>query len=658
MSSSTTSLLGPPSVAGDSQFVKPITKNPSETLLSDDQNLISKTASLNLEEQQPPQMGLTENLSPTFLSSGNPCLDFFFHIVPDTSPDDLIQRLGISWSHDRLTTLKLVCNLRGVRGTGKSDKEGFYTSAIWLYKNHPKTLTFNLPALVDFGYLKDLPEILYRILEGQNMERGVWRKKSQRKFKVKSKKRSKISGELQDRILENVEEIGGPDEKVKSRALRKQREFEKAKRALERYNSDANYRLLFDSIADLFAELLKSDLKCLNSNELNKISLASKWCPSVDSSYDKTTLICEAIARRMFCRDEYEGIEESHYVYRIRDRLRKQVLVPLHKALELPEVYMSAKEWNLLKYNRVASVAMKNYKMFFEGHDSERFRKFLEDVKSGKEKISAGAVLPHEIIRQLGDDDSESEVGAEVAELQWARMVDDLAKKGKLRSSLAICDVSGSMTGTPMDVCVALGLLVSELNEEPWKGKVITFSENPQLHVISGSSLREKTEFVKRMDWGGNTDFQKVFDRILEVAVENNLTDDQMIKRLFMFSDMEFDEARYAESDSEEDYSLSWEERLKITKQKSKEKWETDYEVVQKKYKENGFESVPEIIFWNLRDSSATPVVAKQKGVAMVSGFSKNLLTLFLEEGGIVNPEDVMLLAIKGEEYKKLIVYD
>ncbi|XP_010481865.1 PREDICTED: uncharacterized protein LOC104760612 [Camelina sativa] len=632
MTSSTATLLGPPSVANvETPTHKPATINSPKNPVSDDYDL---TATLNLEE---PPKGLTENFSPTFLSSGNPCLDFFFHVVPNTSPEDLVQRLAVSWSHDPLTTLKLVCNLRGVRGTGKSDKEGFYTAAFWLYKNHPKTLALNLPALVGFGYFKDLPEILYPILEGQQIDRGhsrIWRKTVQKPFK-RNKIRSEICSELEDRVLETAEEISGP---VKARALKKQREFEKAKKALERYNSDANYRLLFDGIADLFADLLKSDLKYLNSNELNKIGLASKWCPSVDSSYDKTTLICEAIARRLFSRDEYEGIEEAHYAYRIRDRLRKEVLVPLHKALELPELSMSANGWDLLKYKRVASVAMKNYKRLSVEHDSERFSKFLEDVKSGKEKIAAGALLPHQIIKQLED----SEVGAEVAELQWKRMVDDLAKKGKLKSSLAVCDVSGSMTGTPMEVCVALGLLVSELNEEPWKGKVITFSKKPQLHIITGSSLMEKSEFVREMDWGVNTDFQKVFDQILKVAVKNNITDDQMIKRLFVFSDMEFDEAT----------------GNRHLKKQSKEKWETDYEVVQRKYKENGFQNVPEIVFWNLRDSSATPVVAKQKGVAMVSGFSKNLLTLFLEEGGIMNPEDVMWLAIKGEEYKKLAVYD
>lgn len=90
-------------------------------------------------------------------------------------------------------------------------------------------------------------------------------------------------------------------------------------------------------------------------------------------------------------------------------------------------------------------------------------------------------------------------------------MVEDVAKKGKLKS-----DVSGSMNGIPMNVAVALGLLVLELSEEPWKGKLITFSQNPQLHVIKGNDLKSKVEFIKNMDWGMNTDFQKVFDLMLE----------------------------------------------------------------------------------------------------------------------------------------------
>ncbi|KAL4289622.1 hypothetical protein GQ457_14G013720 [Hibiscus cannabinus] len=621
-----------------------------------------------------PPRGLTENFSATFLSTGNPCLDFFFHVVPDTPPHELIERLELAWAHDCLTALKLICNLRGVRGTGKSDKEGFYTAALWLFSKHPKTLAFNLKAIAEFGYFKDFPEILYRVLEGaeaRKIQKNEWKErkrgnksskkiKNRGKFKRESDEKVELSEKEVEGCLENVEEMSRGTDKEKARVLRKERERAKAKKALDKYKSDSNYRLLFDCVAEFFADYLKSDIKNLNDGKLFDITLAAKWCPSIDSSYDKATLIYQAIARRVFpyeSEKEYEGLEEAHYAYRVRDRLRKQVLVPLRKALELPEVYMSADKWNTLPYNRVASVAMKNYKALFKEHDNERFQEYLEQVKTGKAKIAAGALLPHEIIGSLEDKD-----GEEVAELQWKRMVDDVAKKGKLTNCIAVCDVSGSMMGIPMEVCVALGLLVSELSEEPWKGKVITFSENPELHLIKGDTLKAKTEFVRNMEWGGNTDFQKAFDQILAVAVEGKLSEEQLIKRVFVFSDMEFDEATgnyykfrnqmYSQEGNDMgEFDNAW-EKIKHNA------WKTDYEVIQQKFHDSGYKRVPEIVFWNLRNSSSTPVVANQDGVALVSGFSKNLLTLFLEEGGIVNPLQVMELAIAGKEYKKLAIHD
>ncbi|KAF7123483.1 hypothetical protein RHSIM_Rhsim12G0020500 [Rhododendron simsii] len=424
----------------------------------------------------------------------------------------------------------------------------------------------------------------------------------------------------------------GEIEEAKARESREEKRIAAAKKAVERYNRDADYKLLYDRISDVFADLLKSDIQHFNSNQLNKISLAAKWCPSLDSSFDKSTLICESVAKRVFPRElyeEYNSVSEAHYAFRVRDRLRKEILGPLRKALELPEVYIGANQWGSIPYNRVASVAMKVYKEKFLKHDTERFMEYLANVKPGKATIAAGALLPHDIIASLNDGD-----GGEVAELQWKRMVDDLSKKGKMKNCLAICDVSGSMDGVPMEVSVALGVLVSELSEEPWKGKLITFSHNPTLQMVLGDDLRSKMNFVKRMEWGMNTDFQKVFDLILEVAVNGKLTEEQMIKRVFMFSDMEFDEA-------------------------STTPWETDYQAIVRKFGEKGYgSSVPEIVFLNLRDSKATPVLGNQKGVALVSGFSKNLLTVFLEESGVLNPEAVMEAAISGEEYKKLVVLD
>ncbi|KAI3951374.1 hypothetical protein MKW92_048262 [Papaver armeniacum] len=69
--------------------------------------------------------------------------------------------------------------------------------------------------------------------------------------------------------------------------------------------------------------------------------------------------------------------------------------------------------------------------------------------------------------------------------------------------------------------------------------------------------------------------------------------------------------------------------------------------------------NVPEIVFWNLRESSSTPVLSHQKGVAMLSGYSKNLVKLFLEgDIGELNPIRVMEKAISGEEYNQLVVVD
>ncbi|KAL7206447.1 hypothetical protein ACSBR2_019210 [Camellia fascicularis] len=71
-------------------------------------------------------------------------------------------------------------------------------------------------------------------------------------------------------------------------------------------------------------------------------------------------------------------------------------------------------------------------------------------------------------------------------------MVDDISNKGKLKNYLALCDASSSMEDIPMRVSAALGVLSSEPSEEPWKGKLITFSKNPKLQMVEGDDLISK----------------------------------------------------------------------------------------------------------------------------------------------------------------------
>ncbi|KAG6525883.1 uncharacterized protein LOC122047172 [Zingiber officinale] len=611
-----------------------LTENLSPTFLTTGDPCLDLADTVSNASTPRPPMGLTENLSPTFLSTGDPCLDFFFQIVPDTPAATVAELLSSAWEKEAPTALKLICHLRGVRGTGKSDREGFYSSALWLHRHHPKTLTSNLQPISEFGYLKDLPEILHRLVAGDDARAKAKASRIKHDFHCsvflrRSRKLQvpKKEGTREERIA--AETAKRKELSAQAAEIRHTKRAEMAVRAIERYGRDPDYRCLHDRVADVFAELLSVDLRHLSEGELTKISLAAKWCPTPDSSFDRSILLCETVARRLFPRDthpDYTSLEEEHYAYRVRDRLRREALVPLRRALELPEVYMSAGQWSVLPYNHVASVAMKNYKKLFAKHDAGRFDEYIDNVKKGKAKIAAGALLPHEILKDAGDD---------VAELQWKRMIEDLSTRGSLRNCIAVCDVSGSMRGTPIEVCVALGLLISELSEDPWKGRVITFSESPELHLIKGDSLQEKTEFIYNMDWGTNTDFQKVFDKMLAVAVEGKLPPEAMVKRLFVFSDMEFDEA-------------------------SANPWETDYEAICRKFREAGYEeTVPEIVFWNLRDSTSIPVPSLQKGVALVSGFSKNLVKLFLEgRDGVLNPRTVMETAIAGEEYQKLVVFD
>ncbi|XP_040376284.1 uncharacterized protein LOC102702727 [Oryza brachyantha] len=646
-------LVGPPEARRPSAAAAPASTTATTT---GDAFLDLMDASFN---KPTPRKALTENLSPTFVSSGNACLDFFFHVVPGTPPASVASLLAAAWGADPATALRLVANLRGVRGNGKSDREGFYAAALWLHGHHPATLALNAASVAAFGYLKDLPELLHRIVNGgastrkpgkkarlaanglgfvarrgsgrgRGRGRG-WFRSSCTRTRTRGRKQFRV-GSAEQRIAASLEN----DRRLADKAavLRRSRRAENAARAVERYSRDASYRFLHDRTADLFADLLRDDMRKLADGSFREFSLAAKWCPSLDKSYDRSTLLCEAIARRLFPRGSSPelgaDLPDAHYAYRARERLRKAALVPLRRALKLPEVFISARAWESVVYTRVASVAMKNYKELFLKHDADRFNAYLDDVKAGKKKIAAGALLPHEIVHSL--DEGGSDGG--VADLQWQRMVDDMRAIGKLRNCVAVCDVSGSMSGLPMDVCVALGLLVSELSDDPWRGRVITFSQHPQLHRIDGETLSEKLDFIRFMDWGMNTDFQAVFDKILEVAAGAALSPDKMLRRVLVFSDMEFDQA-------------------------SAQPWETDYEAIVRKYTAAGYgAAVPEVVFWNLRDSKAVPVTSNQKGVALVSGFSKNLLKLFLDDGGALSPRAVMEKAIAGPEYDNLVVFD
>ena len=129
-------------------------------------------------------------------------------------------------------------------------------------------------------------------------------------------------------------------------------------------------------------------------------------------------------------------------------------------------------------------------------------------------------------------------------ELEVKSMIELWDKQSKVfDGDVACCDTSGSMSGLPLEVCISLGLLIQELKspEDPWKNRVITFSEDPTWHIITGDTLYDKVLSLRKANWGMNTDYGKMMNMILEFAVDNKIDEKFLPKILWIFTDMQFD---------------------------------------------------------------------------------------------------------------------
>ena len=64
---------------------------------------------------------------------------------------------------------------------------------------------------------------------------------------------------------------------------------------------------------------------------------------------------------------------------------------------------------------------------------------------------------------------------------QLKDIIEDVKKNGKLMNEniSVMVDVSGSMNGIPMNVAIGLGLIISQLNNDIFGQKVMTFTSDP-----------------------------------------------------------------------------------------------------------------------------------------------------------------------------------
>lgn len=674
---------------------------------------------------------LTENSDVAFRASGEPLVDLFFELEEVVAGDRLRHVLESAWKDDSDATLKIIWNARSIH-LGKSSRTAFYRAVGWLAENHPVTLLINLPWLVrplipkkaprkdqkndegqdsmmdgndhdiqaddsDFEMLEmeptgddqpfkldDKPDLKIVKLDEESglseydvkygVAHGYW-KDLLNILALAANDQLKVDGN--PRSVLNVEK---PNKKSRKRDWtpgRKKAEILKRHRHVIKKLEDPFYKALHVSVASLFAEQLRLDMARLRSGsraERKKITPAAKWAPSHKGMHDQHTFIVSTIAELLFAFDDVcpaiDSANRELYLKHARQSYQTRILSPLRKHLSVVERPISEKKFGEIKYERVPSLAMKQYTSLFVKKDLERFSGYIEKVASGKSCISGATLLPSTLVKEvlrgdpynfysLGKRAADEMIQKKLKEMkikvidgQWNTIVKRMKESGTLESSIAVCDVSGSMMyptfadcTCPMDSAIGLSLLIAEITDPPFGGAFITFSASPQVNRVGGAgdkrSFAEKVRYIQNSGgWSMNTDFEAVFSKlILPMAVKNKIKPEDMVKQIFVFSDMQFDSANIRNSP----YDLT----------ETSADWRTSYQRIEQKFKDAGY-PVPRLIFWNLAggragymdaptagdETAPKPVTAEKEGVALISGYSQGQMKIFLENGQFQAPQD------------------
>lgn len=365
---------------------------------------------------------------------------------------------------------------------------------------------------------------------------------------------------------------------------------------------DDYYAFVDTPLEDDAFEVLKNAVKHdLDEKDDTKLTLVGKWLKSVNTSSKESIRLGRKTATKF-------GISESNY---------RKLLSTLRKRIDVVETKMSDKRFNEVDYSKVPSKAMMIYKNAFAKNDGTRFDDYIEKVKNGVKKINSRALYPYEIMHKMHLDPGYNFIKIchdDVLQAQWDALPDYI---GKESDTIAVVDTSSSMGGLPFEIAMSLGVYLAERNQGVWNNKMITFSNKPRYIELTGKTLAQKLSGVKNIC--ENTNIQGVFELILNTAINNNLKDEDLIKRIVIISDMQFDMGAY--------YS----------------KRKTLTEEMKEKFAEHGY-TLPEIVYWNASPNYNETFHGRKNdcGIKIVSGASPSLFMSVLKDE-FKTPYEVMM---------------
>lgn len=516
----------------------------------------------------------TENGAVALDTSGNHIVDYFMLYTRTLTKEQNHQFLEKCWAINPQKTVAVIFNGRD-RLKGKKEKTVSNQAMLWLREHKPYSYMNNITTYVNkYGRWKDLLYICYE----NNADSMIHKNYELTLFA------EKLREDLSELKIQEIRDAAAEE-------------------------ADA---------ADADTEKTSK-----TSKKTNSVSLCAKWAPSENDRNDSRKQFAKKIASILYDKEDSKKME----------KYRKEYLAPLRKQINIVETLMCNNEWDKINYEGVPGVASRRLHKAFSNHDSDRYCDYLAKVRSGDAKINVTGILPHELanyyvnLRNTQDEYEENET----IELQWRTIVDNVKGSGVLGNSLAIIDLSGSMFSAsngsiPAQVAIALGIITSQCCKGMFKNKFITFSANPELvSLIPDAEYAEYTEkgiepslytcfkSLVNVDFGYNTDFVKCCEMIIKYGKEHNINDDDMPKKLFIYTDMQFDEA-ITETEGKENNTI-----------------ETLYKTIVKMFKAADY-TPPKFIFWNLNSShkESFPVNCKTEGTAMISGFSEQLLKIFM----------------------------
>lgn len=394
-----------------------------------------------------------------------------------------------------------------------------------------------------------------------------------------------------------------------------------------------------NKVIECLYETIQQDLSALDGGY--GCSLLAKWLPSENTSSNET---------RQYARIIREGFHMTSKQYR-------KMLSHLRAAIDVVERKMSANHWDEIEFDKLPAKAAMIYSDAFWNHIKTKYKDYLVSLAEGNAKINAASLFPVDIIHNVMTT-KKDEKNQIIYDAMWRALPDYFA--GKEETGICVVDTSGSMSGQPMEVAISLGMYCADKCTGPYKGKFITFSAEPELQEIKGDNIYNKVRNLQNASWGMNTNIEAVFDLILNTAIKNHCSQKEIPAKLYIISDMQFDQAT---TNSYYSYTQKFRED-------NASKTGSFMSKMRGKYAEHGY-TLPALVYWNVR-ASKCGMFQQRYGdgdCCMVSGYSASLFKSVIEgtryeevinEYGQVevkqkiDPMTVMLTTLNNERYDRV----